>query len=217
MIGDKIIIKPEHKKKAEVLLKALKKKYKLKGFKKGRLIVSIGGSSGASKTEVALILQENLWVKYKIRSKIIHIDDYYKILWQKRNEIRKKKGINSVGINEIEWHKLKRIIRIYKSYAKKNYCQRIHRWMDTMEYVIFNNRCCDLLIIEGLYGCYLKKLELVDFAVHLDGTPKQTLEFRKERSKENPDDDFRKAIVEKEYKDVIKLKKYADLVINWEV
>ena len=74
----------------------------------------------------------------------------------------------------------------------------------------------DVLIIEGLYSGYMKNYGYGDYSIFLEGSPKQTLAFRKKRRKENPNNEFRCRVVQKEYNIVSQLKKYADLDIPFE-
>lgn len=210
MIGDRLIFTERQVKISDNLIEKLYNRWKIKNKKR---VICIGGTSGTGKTEIARLLQEKFWEKYKLRSKVISLDDYYMLSWHNRNSLRKKRGINTVGFLEIQWDKIKQIIKTFRRNAKKNYAQRIHKYMDTLEYVIFNNRHCDILIIEGLYANYLMDK---DVGVYLEGTVNQTYEFRKTRMKENPDNPFRQEVLEKEAKDVRKTKKQSDFIVNWE-
>lgn len=178
-----------------------------------KLIVTIGGESGVGKTEIVSLIQEELWNKHKIRAKMIHIDDYYFTSWQDRNEIRKNKGVRSVGIKEIDWIKLENIAKTFRTNNKKLYVQRIHKYTNSIEYVIANNRAIDILFIEGLYANYLKQKDL---GIYLAGSYKDTIKFRKERGKEIINA-FRKKVLAKERTEVLKTKKGAKIIIPFKV
>ena len=216
MIGDRIIIKPEHIAKAEYILPSV-----VQVYNKEKIVITIGGVSGTGKTEVACVLQQLLWEKYSIRAKIIHLDDYYKTDWVNRNKIRAQQGIDLVGILEIQWNKLIKIIKRFRSIHRKLYVQRIHRFTNSIEYVVTNNKCIDVLIIEGLYSNYLmtyKQKEVQpNLTTHLLGTTKDTYAFRKERVKENPDTTFRKLVIEREAKQVQELRKYAQINVPFKL
>lgn len=132
--------------------------------------------------------------------------------WQERNKIREKRGIDSVGAKEIDWFKLDRIFKRFKSDKRKLYVQRIHRFTNSLEYVIAQNRSIDVLLFEGLYACYNNK---TDLKIYLQGSMKDTYQFRKERGKENPDDNLREKILVKESIDVRKTKKKANIIVDW--
>lgn len=204
MIGDKLIYKPEHYKKCQYIIPKIMEKY----FH-NRLVIAIGGESGTGKTEIASLLQEALWEQHKIRVKTIHVDDYYKTLWLDRNKVRRQKGLNSVGKKEIDWKKLNKIIETFKSKQKYLYVQRIHRYTNSIEETKSDNRCIDILIVEGLYANYL---ENKDMGIYLEGSIKDTEKFRKERAKEKQTR-FRYRVLRKEKQEVQKTKKLADIRI----
>jgi len=204
MIGDKIIITNQDKKRAK---KMLSKILSLPS----KSIIAIGGGSGSKKSELAVCLQEELYKKNKL-SLMISLDDYYKLHFNFRNEERKNKGIKSVGKQEIDWSLIKTIIKKFKK-GNKLSLQIINKYTNSFMLENVDSRGIDYLIIEGLYANYLKQFKLCNFCIHLGGTPEQTLKFRKKRGKENEDDSFRKKVVEKEYKEVLKLKKYADFLL----
>ena len=203
MIGDKILTNRDDYRKAKKILKYILDKHKI--------VITIGGGSGTHKSELMEALQELLYKENKL-SLGISLDDYYKIHFNFRNEERKAKGLKSVGIKEIDWSLVKNIIYRFKK-GKKIYSQVINKYTNSIMLQEIDSRGIDYLIIEGLYANYLKKLKLSDFSIHLEGSPKDTLKFRLRRKKENEKDEFRKKVVEKEYKEVLKLKKYADKII----
>jgi len=205
MIGDPVIIKEIHKLKAKKVIDKIKPGY----------VVTISGPSGVGKSEVGTYLC-NLLENKKLTSFLISVDDYYKTSWKERNIIRKKRGIDSVGLNEINWTQLRYLVESFKTKSPLRF-QRIHRYAATVEYNHIDSTYIDILIIEGLYACYLKKWDLTDLDVFLEATTKQTYEFRKERKKENPDNEFRQLVVEKEARVVGQLRKYADIIIPFEV
>ncbi len=131
--------------------------------------------------------------------------------WENRNEARKKTKI--IGKDEISWYKINKILKDFKSGKRKLYIQRIHKYLNSIEYSISSGRNIDILIIEGLYACYAN----ADYKVYLSATVSDTYKFRKERAKENPDNKFRQFVVEKEAACVYQSKQYADLIIDWEV
>jgi len=205
MIGDKILIKAVHHKKAKHIIPFIIENY----FHK-KMILTLGGESGTGKTEISYLLQEILWDNHKIRTKVIHIDDYYTTMWRQRNKIRKMLGIVSVGIQEIDWGKLKGLVKRFKSRNKYLDIQRIHKYTNTIEKSITDNKAIDILIIEGIYACKLKDTNLNIF---LEGSISDTKQFREQRNKENQTS-FRLKVLRKEAKEVAKTKKNIDIVIS---
>jgi len=204
MIGDIVIVKKEHRNKAKQIIPKILKS-------PSPLVVGIYGVSGTGKTEVATCLADEL-SKKKIPSLVISLDDYYKTNFIERNEIRATKGINYVGLKEINWTALQFVIEAF--YERETLCfRRINRTSEAIETGIVNSEGIKILIVEGLYAGYLRKFDLLDYAIFLEGNMEDTYKFRKERMKENPDDKFRQKILLKESRVVGQLRKYNDYII----
>lgn len=203
MLGDIVLIKKKDWLKAKLILP------KIRDYR----VIGIGGISGSSKSETSHCLQELLY-KNNVSSILVSLDDYYRNYFRERMRIRKKKGLNSVGIKEIEWDLVKKIIKDFKNKKDTVQIQQINKFTNSFfETVAYNIDKTNYLIIEGIFAGYLKKLKLLDYYIHLDGTIKETNSFRLERMKENENDKFRQKIVKKEANVVAQLKKYADFII----
>lgn len=167
MIGDRVIIQPRHFQQAEKILPRIS----------DRTIVLIYGTSGTGKTETADCLQELLYKKNKY-SLTISLDDFYSVHHKVRNYNRKKLGLDSVGLSEIDWEQLKRICQDF-SEKKPVHFRRVHKYADVIEHNVIDTDDTHVLIFEGLYAGYMKKFQLGDLSVFLEGNPAQTLEDRK--------------------------------------
>lgn len=204
MIGDAIIISEKDYKKTEEVLKQLE----------NEKIILIGGGSGTNKSELAYCIQKKLNDKKK-SSFVVSLDDYYHVMPSIRAINRKKMGIDSVGLSEIDWESINRIYEDFNNHREIHF-KRTHRFLDAIEHNAIDSSEIDYLIIEGLFANYLRKEYSDNFSAYLEGSPAQTLAFRKMRGKENEDDEFRMRVVQKEYNVVCQLKRYADLVIPFE-
>ncbi len=203
MIGDKIIITSGHRKKAKIIADKFSKKYK----RGAKYIICIGGEAGTGKTEISLLLRD-LFYKKKISTELVHIDDYYMTRWSERNDIRKRNKI--IGKKEIDWDKLNSMTHTFRSdFYNVLIIQRINKYTDSIEKAIVNIDSIDILIIEGLYSLFLKD---ADCKIYLDGTYKDTKNFRELRNKE-PQTPFRLKVLQKEHEDIIKSKNLANLVL----
>jgi len=203
MIGDKIIITSEHKRKAKHIFNEFLSRYKVGA----NHIIQIGGEAGTGKTELALILRV-LFYDEGIRSDIIHIDDYYKTNWSNRNDIRRRTGI--IGKKEIDWEKLNGVINTYRTdFYSSLVVQRINKFTDSVEKAIMDKNHIDVLIVEGLYALYTKD---GDFKVYVDGTYEDTKKFRELRNKE-PQTKFRQKVLQKEHKDVMGSRNFANMIL----
>ncbi len=206
MIGDNIIITQKAWRDSENIINKMNDNIKN--------IVLIGGVSGSQKSECADCLQSRLY-KQGLTSFVISLDDYYKIDSWEREQWRKCNGIEKVGLEELDWVDLNRIIEDF--HRKRDFhFRRIHRYAPLTEYDKAESKKIDVLIIEGLYAGYLRKFHSNNLSVYLDGTPSQTLEFRKMRKKEDENDDFRRQVVQKEFNTIVQLKRYADLILQYE-
>lgn len=205
MINDRIFILQKHKNYAEEIIN----KFEIKT----KDIILIGGCSGSGKTETSDCLQEFLFKK-KLSSLMISLDDFYLVHPTIRNYNRKKQGLDSVGLKEIDWEILCRICKDFKENKHINF-KRVHKYFNAIEHNTIETDELDILIIEGLFSNYLKKFNCGDISIFLDGNPQQTLSFRKERGKENEEDSFRQEVVQKEFNVICQLKRYADLIIEF--
>lgn len=201
MIGDPILILDKHREYAKKINEELKGEEKF--------IIVIFGISGTGKSETMLCLQQELEKRGRT-SLPISLDDYYKIYPLERNRWRVKNGIESVGVDEIDWEDIRRICYDFKKGRDIKY-RRTHKYCPEIEHGEISSKNVNYLIIEGLYAGWLKKFDYGDLAVYLEGTPAETLEFRKLRGKEDEENDFRKKVVQKECNVIYQLKRYADL------
>lgn len=202
MKGDKILIKSSHKKKAKNILKTIDIKTKM--------ILSIGGESGTGKTEIATVLRDLLYDKgYRVN--IVSLDDYYGTLPAERLEERKKSNYDEVGVGEIDWHFVHCIGEKFLKKTPRNiWCQRTNRYTNSVESVQWNSKDVDILIIEGLFACHVL-VPCTKF--HIEGTIKDTLEFRTKRGKEVMGS-HRTKVLKLEKRAVKKLKKLANFIIT---
>ena len=217
MIGDTIILNRESKRKAKYIIRQIQRDFSWNMSKKEYLreVWTMGGESGTLKTESALELQLLLWKLYKLKVYIINLDDYYFSWYNERNKIRKQKGIESVGIVEIEWEKIHVIINAFR---KKELLrmEQIHRFCEVDVYSTVESKNINILLFEGLYANWLKKGFYSEFNIFLDGTIEQTEKFRKKRGKEIIDD-FRRKILIKESEDVKRTKSYAGMIVPFKI
>lgn len=207
MIGDVIIIKKSDIVRGKLLIPHLCKL-------PDKSVISIGGSAGVKKSELAKILQELLYKKNK-HTILISLDDLYITHFKSRNRIRKQKGIKSVGLKEIDWKQLRKIIKCFKKGIDTLSLPVINKYTgDYNVETFYGVKEVNFLIVEGLFANYLKKFGNSDYAIHLQGNPDQTLKFRKKRNKENENSEFRKLVVQKEFNVTCQLKRYADKIIE---
>ena len=207
MLGDILLINDMHKEAACTI-----KKHVLKDLENNdeghRYVVSISGESGSGKSELAhslgKILKQN-----NIRVKVIHTDNYYKIQPLLREEWRRNKGFDKIGVNEYDWVRINRTIRDFRE-AQECMIPCIDLIPEQVDKLITDFSKIDLLIIDGLYAI---KTNDVDLRIFIDLTYHETKINQIIRMKEAMSE-FRLKILEQEHKSVVSLKPLADLIVD---
>lgn len=197
-------IQKKHKKAAKTVLERLLED------KHQKYIVAISGEVGTGKAEIAHSLGRKL-KKRDIRCKILHLENYYLIEPSKRLEWRIKHGIDSIGLDEIDWKKLQTNIRNFANGepAVLPLVDIISGQTDEL-HTDFKN--IDILIIAGLYAIHLNEAEL---KVFIELTYKQTMDAQIDSEKEEMNE-FRMKVLEKEHEVVQSLKNNANYYIDFD-
>jgi uridine kinase len=207
MLGDILLINDMHKEAARSIYTYLEKDKKTKE-ERYRYIVGISGESGSGKSELAHSLGKLLKEKH-IRVKVIHTDNYYKIQPLLREEWRRNKGFDKIGIEEYDWIKIRKTIRDFKE-EQECMIPCIDLIPEQVDKLLTDFSKIDLLIIDGLYAINAPD---VDLRVFIDLTYHETKINQIIRLKEALSD-FRLAILEKEHQAVSSLKPKADLIVD---
>ena len=207
MLGDILLINDMHKDAAKAIREYVQKDLKKKG-KRCRYIVGISGESGSGKSELAHALG-TLLKKDKIRVKVIHTDNYYKIQPLLREEWRRNKGFDKIGLDEYDWVKIRKTIRDYKE-AQECVIPCIDLIPEQVDKLITDFSKIDLLIIDGLYAINAENLDL---RIFIDLTYRETKINQILRMKEAMTD-FRLQILEREHRSVASLRPLADLIVD---
>ena len=207
MLGDVLLIGDLHRKAAKEILAHLLVDKKKKG-EEYKYIVAISGESGSGKTELGHVLANDL-KKEGIRAKLLHLDNYYKIQPLLRAEWRKTKGIESVGIEEIDWKLLNKNIQDFKE-GRESMIPMIDIIPEQVDKLITDFSKIDVLVLDGLYAI---NAEDIDMKVFIDLTYHETKMSQLIREKEIPDE-FRMQVLEQEHQNVRKLMDKANLIVN---
>lgn len=207
MLGDILLINDMHKDAAKSIYTYIEKDRKMKE-ERYRYIVGISGESGSGKSELAHSLGKLLKENH-IRVKVIHTDNYYKIQPLLREEWRRNKGFDKIGIEEYDWIKIRKTIRDFKE-EQECMIPCIDLIPEQVDKLLTDFSKIDLLIIDGLYAINAPD---VDLRVFIDLTYHETKINQIIRLKEALSD-FRLAILEKEHQAVSSLKPKADLIVD---
>ncbi len=205
-LGDILVIKDHHKKAGQEITDLI-----LEHYKGEKISLAIGAESGAGKSEIAHVVSKNLFQsEKKLKSFIIHTDDFFALPHKERNELRKKTNLESMGPSEIDFEELNYVLKSFP--AGKQILIPILEFITSSAYklmVDFKN--IQVLICEGLYAPMLD----VTYKIFMDLTYHDTKDFRAERGKEVMNE-FRLKVLEKEHQAVSKLRENADYIITKE-
>jgi uridine kinase len=206
MKGDRLVIKEEHVRAASslanILLPYIKKSKKV-------FVISIAGESGSGKSEIASVCAQKFDERDDVKSIIIQQDDYF-VYPPKTNAKMRRKNIGHVGFSEVHLELLdQHLAQILKGEKKIK-----------KPLVIFNeNRITDetidlrgikVVIVEGTYTTVLKN---VHQHIFIDRTFIDTIQSRRQRSREKQDK-FLEKILEIEHNIISAHKPRADIIIT---
>ena len=208
MIGDVLYIKDEHRECASELFKMIER---LRNSQ--RFVVAISGESGSGKS----VLSHCLATEYKNigkRAKILHTDNYYKILPELRNDWRQKHGADSIGYEEYDWDILNSNIAAFRK-GTQTEMPCVDLLTDQVDSLTTDFSTIEILILDGLYAI---KCADVDMRVFIDITYHETKKAQIIRGKEKLTS-FREMILQREHEMVSALRDCADVVVDttWEI
>lgn len=207
MLGDVLLINDMHKEAARAICEKVLAEREIKE-ERYRYVVGISGESGSGKSELAHALGFCL-KSNNIRVKVVHTDNYYRIQPLLREEWRRNKGFDQIGINEYDWIKIRKTLRDYKE-EQECMIPCIDLIPEQVDKLITDFSKVDLLILDGLYAINAND---IDMRVFIDLTYHETKINQIIRMKEALSD-FRLGILEQEHLAVSSLKPLADLVVD---
>ena len=204
MLNDILLLNKKHENAAQTILE------KVLDERKGKYIITISGEVETGKCEVAHMLGK-LLKKQGIKTKLLHMDNYYRVPPSLRTEWRKQHGIESVGFEEYEWHLVYRNIMDFRSGEKSTFpC--VDLFTDQIDHITTDFNGVEVLIIEGLYSV---KIEDANLKVFIEMTYHETMEEQKLTGKEELDE-FRMNVLEREHQVVQSLKPLADFYLDFD-
>ena len=207
MLGDVLLINDMHKEAAQTICQKVIADRETRE-ERYRYVVGISGESGSGKSELAHALGTCL-KQHNIRVKVIHTDNYYRIQPLLREEWRRNKGFDQIGITEYDWVKIRKTLRDFKE-EQECMIPCIDLIPEQVDKLITDFSKVDLLIVDGLYAINAND---IDMRVFIDLTYHETKINQIIRMKEALSD-FRLGILEREHQAVISLKSMAHLVVD---
>jgi uridine kinase len=204
MLNDRITVTKKHIDAANVVVDELLPRIG------DKYIIAIGGEVGSGKSTLAFAIAHRL-KKEGIKSKIIDLDDFYKIPPHSRKAWRRKHGIESVGPEEYDWDSINRVIEDFR-HDRDSTMPCVDLITDEVDHISTTFRSVRAVIFNGLYATMLWQ---ADFKVFLELTYRETLEAQLFGQKEEMTE-FRKKILEREHKMVQALKSGCNLFFDFD-
>ena len=201
MLGDILLINDNHRRAAEQIVSWLGK------FESDKVVIAIGGESGAGKSELAHVISRRLKERGEL-AKVLHIDNYYKVSPTERTAWRKKHGIESIGLSEYDWDLINQNVTEFRQ-SKEAILPCIDLLTDQEDKLITNFEGIKYLIVEGLYPLKVD----ADLKVFIDLTYHETKKAQVLRGKE-PQNEYRRQVLEREHQVVQSLRPLADLLVT---
>ena len=201
MLGDILLIKDQHRKAGMQIVERLRE------FDTERLVIAIGGESGAGKSELAHVVSRQLKDTGDL-AKILHIDNYYKVPPQQRTAWRVEHGIQSIGLGEYDWDLINKNISEFRK-GQEAILPCIDLLTDQEDKLITDFEGIKNLIVEGLYPLHAE----VDLRIFIDLTYQETKKAQFLRGKE-PQNKFRLQVLQREHEVVQSLRPLADLIVT---
>jgi len=201
MLGDVLLITDNHRKAAEQIVSRFGK------FKSDKVVIAIGGESGAGKSELAHVISRRLKERGEL-AKVLHIDNYYKVSPTERTAWRKKHGIESIGLSEYDWNLINQNVAEFRG-SKEAVLPCIDLLTDQEDKLITNFEGIKYLIVEGLYPLKVD----ADLKIFIDLTYHETKKAQAVRGKE-PQNEYRRQVLEREHQVVQSLRPLADLIVT---
>lgn len=191
-LGDILVINDNHKKAAGKITDLILKEYSGK-----KVSITIGAESGAGKSEISHMIAKNLFnSEKKLKSFIVHTDDFFALPHKERNELRQSTNLASIGPSEIDFDELYYVLKKFETNGQ--ILVPVLEFITSSAYkLLVDFKNIQVLICEGLYAPVLD----VTYKMFVDLTYHDTKDFRTARGKEVVSE-FRKKVLEKEHQAV---------------
>jgi uridine kinase len=205
MRGDILIIGKHHTRAAEEILSFM---LPLISSKEGKFLFSVGGESGAGKSEISYAL-ENLLERNGVAAMIIQQDDYF-VHPPKTNEQIRHKNISWVGPGEVRLDLLNENIREILDGKPEIRKPLVIFAEDRIISEKISLTPFKVIIIDGTYTTLL---ENIDCRVYIDRDREDTREDRLRRNREQQNDYLEK-ILEIEHQIISRHKALANIIVH---
>lgn len=204
MLNDKITVTKKHLQAADLVTEELQKVIQPK------FIIAIGGEVGSGKSTLAYAIAQKI-KKQGLSSKIIDLDDFYKIPPKERKAWRRLNGIESVGPEEYDWNQINHLIDDFY-HDRESTMPCVDLITDEVDTLTTHFEGIDVLLINGLYATKLKQS---NFRIFIELTYDETKDAQAYSGKEEMTE-FRRQILEREHLMVQALKQNINLFFDFD-
>lgn len=203
MRGEVLVISEEHRKAGQNIATILL------AMGRRKVVVAIGGESGAGKTAIAHVVSKTM-KSAGMYAKVINLDNYYRVEPADRNEWRLEHGLESIGPEEYDWELIHRHVDAFLADGDAELpCVDI--LTDQVDTLRTTFKGIPFLILDGLYPLLLD----ADVKIHLDSEYNKILRAQELRGKEKLDE-FRMEVLKREHEATQKLRRFADFILTKE-
>lgn len=201
MLGDILLIAEKHERAGAQIVARIDE------IDAAKVVVAIGGESGSGKSELAHVVARALKDKGRL-TKVLHIDNYYKIRPQDRETWRKENGIESVGLGEIDWDLLDEHLDAFRA-DKEVVMPCIDLLTDQIDELRTDFAPISVVVVDGLYPLHVE----ADLRIFIDLTYLDTKKAQLLRGKE-PDNEYRLSVLKQEHEVVQGLRHLANYLVT---
>jgi uridine kinase len=201
MRGDKLIIEKQHTDRAAEICALLADRIG------GKFVITVGGESGAGKSELASEIAR-LLTERGLMAGILQQDDYF-VFPPKTNHEMRRRNLEQVGPYEVKLDFLDSNLRSFKRGENPIYKPLVIYDEDRIITEEMGTSDMAVLVVEGTYTSLLR---FADFRVFIDRDYHQTLEARKRRARDRFEP-FTVDVLEREHQIVSCHRALADVVI----
>ncbi|MBS1261631.1 MAG: Bifunctional alpha-galactosidase/sucrose kinase AgaSK [Calditrichaeota bacterium] len=205
MIGDKLVIKPEHERAGAALADLIVPQLETGG---GRLAVTIAGESGSGKSELAAVLAQQAGERGH-KAVVLGQDDYFHFP-PKSNHTARRRDLRHVGTTEVNLPYMDRNLREFLDGADWILKPLVIYEQDRAITEIVDLVGVRLVIAEGTYTTLLENARE---RVFIDRTFRETKKSRLERAREQQDT-FLERVLEIEHAVVSRHKSRASVIVT---
>ncbi len=205
MRGDKLVLKPEHRKAAEELASLLLPTIKTSDSK---FALAIGGESGSGKSELAVLLSR-IFDRQGVSCLVLQQDDYF-VYPPHTNATMRKQDIGHVGVSEVRLDLLDQHLALFHQGAQKITKPLVVYQEDRIVRETIALEGVRAIVVEGTYTTLLKN---VNVRVFIERPYYRTNADRLKRARE-PQDEYLDRILEIEHRIIAGHKESAGIIVG---